>query len=82
MDLHNNDIGIKIALETPENEKEVTKQLSEMLYPGETLESVRERFPGYTDREILYIKKAIRAVYDREASIIWDAPGNNLTGEE
>ena len=44
----------------------------------ETLEDLRSIFDGYTDREILFIKKAINAVYSGDAAIIWDYPGNNF----
>ncbi|MBP1570386.1 MAG: hypothetical protein J6C76_00630 [Oscillospiraceae bacterium] len=78
MDLHNNDIGIQIALSTPENPDEITEQLKNMLWEHETLESLRAMFDGYSDREILFIKKALDAVYSGEAAVIWDFPGNNL----
>ena len=78
MDLHNNDIGIQIALSTPENPDEITEQLKNMLWEHETLESLRTMFDGYSDRELLFIKKALDAVYSGEAAVIWDFPGNNL----
>ena len=78
MDLHNNDIGIQIALSTPENPEEIKEQLESMLWEHETLEDMRTMFDGYSDRELLFIKKALDAVYGNEAAVIWDFPGNNL----
>jgi len=78
MDLHNNDIGIQIALSTPDNPEEIVKQLEIYLWEGETVDGLRTIFKGYSDREILFIKKAICAIYGGEASVIWDYPGNNL----
>ena len=78
MDLHNNDIGIQIALSTPDSPEEIEEQLEIYLWEGETIDSLRAIFKGYSDREILFIKKALSAVYNGEASIIWDYPGNNL----
>ena len=74
MDLQNNEIGIQIALNTPTDPIEIEKELISMLGQGETLESLREQFPNHTDRQILFIKKAIQAVENGEAAIIWDYP--------
>ena len=78
MDLHNNDIGIQIALSTPDSPEEIEEQLEIYLWEGETIDSLRAIFKGYSDREILFIKKAVCAIYGGEASVIWDYPGNNL----
>ena len=43
-----------------------------MLGYGETLESLRKQVPNHTDRQILFIKKAVQAVESGEAAIIWD----------
>ncbi|MBP1551163.1 MAG: hypothetical protein J6C04_02675, partial [Oscillospiraceae bacterium] len=77
MDLHNNDLGIYIAKNTPTDDEGIIKELISILGQGETLESLREQFPNHTDRQILFIKKAQRMVeYDYnneiEAAIIWD----------
>ena len=77
MDLHNNDLGIYIAKNTPTDDEGIIKELISILGQGETLESLREQFPNHTDRQILFIKKAQKMVeYDLnneiEAAIIWD----------
>lgn len=74
MDLQNNEIGIQIALNTPTDPIEIEKELISMLGQGETLESLREQFPNHTDRQILFIKKAVQAIESGEAAIIWDYP--------
>ena len=74
MDLQNNEIGIQIALNTPIDSIEVENELISMLGQGETLESLRKQFPNHTDRQILFIKKAVQAVERGEAAIIWDYP--------
>lgn len=78
MDLHNNDIGIQIALTTPADTTEIEKELMLYLDKFETLDELRKIFAGYSDREILFIKKALDAIYSGDASIIWDYPENNL----
>jgi len=45
-----------------------------MLGKDETLESLREQFPNHTDRQILFIKKAVQEIESGEAAIIWDYP--------
>ena len=79
MDLHNNDIGIQIALTTPTDAAEIQQQLEMYLGENETLDDLRTMFDGYSDREILFMKKAINAVYSGEAAVIWDYPGNNFS---
>ncbi|MBE6895018.1 MAG: hypothetical protein E7483_05410 [Ruminococcaceae bacterium] len=79
MDLHNNDIGIKIALTTPTDAAEIEQQLEMYLGENETLDDLRIMFDGYSDREILFMKKAINAVYSGVAAVIWDYPGNNFS---
>jgi len=74
MDLQNNEIGIQIALNTPTDPIEIEKELISMLGQGETLESLREQFPNHTDRQILFIKKAVQEIESGEAAIIWDYP--------
>lgn len=74
MDLQNNETGIQIALNTPTDPVEIEKELITMSGQGETLESLREQFPNHTDRQILFIKKAVQAVESGEAAIIWDYP--------
>ena len=78
MDLHNNDIGIQIVLTTPADTTEIEKELMLYLDKFETLDELRKIFAGYSDREILFIKKALDAIYSGDASIIWDYPENNL----
>ena len=46
---------------------------------NETLDDLRIMFDGYSDREILFMKKAVNAVYSGEAAVIWDYPGNNFS---
>ena len=79
MDLHNNDIGIQIALTTPTGAAEIQQQLEMYLGENETLDDLRIMFDGYSDRKILFMKKAVNAVYSGEAAVIWDYPGNNFS---
>ena len=79
MDLHNNDIDIKIALTTPTDAAEIQQQLEMYLGENETLDDLRIMFDGYSDRKILFMKKAVNAVYLGEAAVIWDYPGNNFS---
>lgn len=79
MDLHNNDIGIQIALTTPTDAAEIQQQLEMYLGENETLDDLRIMFDGYSDREILFMKKAVNAVYSGEVAVIWDYPGNNFS---
>ena len=72
MDLHNNDLGIQIALSTPNNQKEIEKELSMLLGKGETIGYLRHAYAGLSDRQILIMKKALKAIEDGEAAIIWD----------
>ena len=77
MDLHNNDLGIYIALNTPTDPIGIKNELISMLGQEETLGQLRKQFPNHTDRQILFIKKAQQMVeYDSnneiKAAIIWD----------
>lgn len=61
--IHNNDIGIQIALTTPTDAAEIENEIEKYLGENETMDDLRTMFNGYSDREILFIKKAINAVY-------------------
>ena len=74
MDLHNNDIGIQISLSTPHNQKDIEKELSKLLDKGETIGYLRHAYPHLNDRQILLMKKALKAIRDGDAAIIWDFP--------
>ena len=52
----------------------IKTEINSMLGYGETLESLRNQFPNHTDRQRLFIKKAVQAVESGEAAIIWDYP--------
>ena len=72
MDLQNNDIGIQIALTTPYSQTEIEDELSEYLDKGETIGYLRHAYPNLTDRQILMMKKALKAIDDNQVSVIWD----------
>ena len=74
MDLHNNDIGIQIALSTPHTQEEIEDALSKYLGKGETIGYLRHAYPDLNDRQILMMKKALKIIDDNQASIIWDFP--------
>lgn len=57
---------------------EIENELEMYLGENETLEDLRIMFEGYSDRDILFVKKALNAIYNGDAAIIWDYPGNNL----
>ena len=72
--MHNNDIGIQIALSTPHNQKDIKKELSKLLDKGETIGYLRHAYSHLNDRQILLMKKALKAIRDGDAAIIWDFP--------
>ena len=54
--------------------EQIKEEINSMLGHGETLQSLRKQFPNHTDRQILFIKKAVQAIENGEAAIIWDYP--------
>ena len=59
-------------------EKNAEKEAERQRKEAEKVDSLRTMFNDYSDREILFIKKSVSAIYGGEASVIWDYPGNNL----